>query len=681
METGNKQHEQAGYDLPGTAKTLAGRWRRLVPAVLLLLSVAASASAAQVGWTGGAGDGKWESGGNWSGGEVPGADDDVTIPPDSGTITTNGGTKEVKSLDVEDSESGGTKIQPDGPGKSLKIKTSGDVHIGEGNTARGSNGNNGQTGGNVEIESTDGKVTNDGTLEGGDGGTGTDPKDGGDVKVTGDDVENNGTETGGKGGSYTGTGRGKGKDGGDVDNKADHTCKPGKKKGGDAGTGKPNGNDGSKGKVDSSGEEFVSFIPGDRQEGATIAISTGPGGMIQLIGLQHGAFLADQSIFINAGGPGNPIEMFNFEPGAVVFQAGEQICLHGEVIMDGDRSLEEISEPDAIISPEPCLPPPGPFLDEFDDYDLGDVCGQSGWEEWEGSSDVCGQVTDAEQWSGSQSLLIEGASGPAGDDTVHRFDVEGGVVRFQTQILVPEDASGEGHVILLNQYPARQTNNWSLQITLDADSDLVFNRNAPSQSAELRRGEWANLVALIDLDADLVQVFYAGEQFVFDRSWRNGVDEGGQPWLKALDLYAGEPNGNGITAAYFDDVQVEPMGPNFGACCMESEGVCVEAIHMWDCEQMGGSFFEAHGCGDFDPPCGDLGGCLRNPAWVCDGDTDGDGQVNPVDSGLVQAAFGSLDEQDVCNYDVDCDGQINPVDSGIVQSLFGTCEPPRDVCR
>ena len=72
--------------------------------------------------------------------------------------------------------------------------------------------------------------------------------------------------------------------------------------------------------------------------------------------------------------------------------------------------------------------------------------------------------------------------------------------------------------------------------------------------------------------------------------------------------------------------------------------------------------------------------CVRDPAWLCDGDVDGDGQVNPVDSGLVQASFGSTDEQDMCNYDVDCDGQINPVDAGIVQSLFGTCEAPRDVC-
>ncbi len=56
------------------------------------------------------------------------------------------------------------------------------------------------------------------------------------------------------------------------------------------------------------------------------------------------------------------------------------------------------------------------------------------------------------------------------------------------------------------------------------------------------------------------------------------------------------------------------------------------------------------------------------------------GQVNPVDSGLVQAFFGSTDEIDLCQYDVDCDGQINPVDSGIVQSLFGTCEALQEVC-
>jgi ligand-binding sensor domain-containing protein len=78
-----------------------------------------------------------------------------------------------------------------------------------------------------------------------------------------------------------------------------------------------------------------------------------------------------------------------------------------------------------------------------------------------------------------------------------------------------------------------------------------------------------------------------------------------------------------------------------------------------------------------------LGGCARDPQWVCDGDVDGNGTVNPVDVGLIQAAFCTADDcpaAALCQYDLDCNGAINPVDAGIVQSLFGTCPAPRDVC-
>jgi hypothetical protein len=76
-------------------------------------------------------------------------------------------------------------------------------------------------------------------------------------------------------------------------------------------------------------------------------------------------------------------------------------------------------------------------------------------------------------------------------------------------------------------------------------------------------------------------------------------------------------------------------------------------------------------------------GCTRDPQWVCDGDVDGNGAVNPVDVGLVQAAFCSASDcsdTDLCQYDLDCNGAINPVDAGLVQSLFGLCNTPRDVC-
>ncbi len=102
------------------------------------------------------------------------------------------------------------------------------------------------------------------------------------------------------------------------------------------------------------------------------------------------------------------------------------------------------------------------------------------------------------------------------------------------------------------------------------------------------------------------------------------------------------------------------------------------SIGQPDAGQMSGGSFAITGGFWAVPASG--GGCTRDPEWICDGDVDGDGQVNPVDVGLVQATFGSTHEQNLCNYDVDCDGQINPVDSGIVQSLFGTCEEPRQVC-
>jgi hypothetical protein len=76
-------------------------------------------------------------------------------------------------------------------------------------------------------------------------------------------------------------------------------------------------------------------------------------------------------------------------------------------------------------------------------------------------------------------------------------------------------------------------------------------------------------------------------------------------------------------------------------------------------------------------------GCTRNPPWRCDGDVDGNGAVNPVDVGLVQAAFcsaGQCADDDLCQYDLDCNGAINPVDSGLVQSLFGQCDAPRASC-
>ena len=116
-----------------------------------------------------------------------------------------------------------------------------------------------------------------------------------------------------------------------------------------------------------------------------------------------------------------------------------------------------------------------------------------------------------------------------------------------------------------------------------------------------------------------------------------------------------------------------------GDTSIGGEYVLSGTIGQPDAGVMAGGEFVIVG-GFWGMPAGSSGGCTRDPAWVCDGDVDGNGAVNPVDLGLLQSVFGSEDPQDLCNFDMDCNGAINPVDSGIVQSLFGTCDNPRPVC-
>jgi hypothetical protein len=261
------------------------------------------------------------------------------------------------------------------------------------------------------------------------------------------------------------------------------------------------------------------------------------------------------------------------------------------------------------------------------------MCGLGGWEEWVGSIDVCGEVTTEEAFSGDRSIKIVGNVGGSngqGDDIVQRFDIEGGRHTLSMMTFVPGGGRGNGYVVLLSNYP--EPFDWAVVLRFDANGNLVRDSDHPGINTPMVKGEWIPLVIDIDLDADLVDVSYNGIRFITGKSWTGG---GGEPRFEALDLYAGEPGQNGTTGMYFDDIVLQSV-----------------------CEV-----------------------CVRDPEWACDGDVDGNGIVNPVDHGLVQAAFGSDDEADLCQYDIDCNGVINPVDSGLVQSLFGSCDPPRDACR
>ena len=60
----------------------------------------------------------------------------------------------------------------------------------------------------------------------------------------------------------------------------------------------------------------------------------------------------------------------------------------------------------------------------------------------------------------------------------------------------------------------------------------------------------------------------------------------------------------------------------------------------------------------------------------CDGDANGDGQVDPLDSGFVLARFGcpvGTGDPDCDAADQNGDGEVNPLDSGFVLARFGEC--------
>ena len=75
---------------------------------------------------------------------------------------------------------------------------------------------------------------------------------------------------------------------------------------------------------------------------------------------------------------------------------------------------------------------------------------------------------------------------------------------------------------------------------------------------------------------------------------------------------------------------------------------------------------------------GGLWGGVASDPTPCDGDANGDGAVDPLDSGYVLARFGCPvgTGDPLCDAaDVNGDGEVNPLDSGYVLARFGPCPP------
>jgi hypothetical protein len=268
------------------------------------------------------------------------------------------------------------------------------------------------------------------------------------------------------------------------------------------------------------------------------------------------------------------------------------------------------------------------WVEDFDEYEDGqDLHGVNGWKGWMNDPRYSARVTGAQARSAPHSVDISGEA-----DLVREFDgLREGWWRMTAWQYVPSEMEVESYFIVFSEYSDRGTREEGLIIEMDGGAGLIRDYiHGPSLPIVTDR--WVELVTVVFFDSTSAwgrhSFFYDGEPLYLGADWAcQRVTCPPLTGATALDLFA-----NYSTSIYYDDL----------------------------------SLF--------------VGGCGRDPGWLCEGDVDGDGQVNPVDSGIVQANFGNFDEQALCNYDIDCDGQISPVDAGIVQSLFGTCEAPRGAC-
>jgi hypothetical protein len=237
------------------------------------------------------------------------------------------------------------------------------------------------------------------------------------------------------------------------------------------------------------------------------------------------------------------------------------------------------------------------FFDDFESYPLGEFCSGGGWEEWVGGGGtVCGIIVD-DPAIDDQSLRIN-----ANDDMVQTFNIVGGIWELRTWVYVPSNATGRGFIIMLNQYPSPL--NWSLDLAFDAGADALILFDDPTFRRSLIYNRWVETIVHIDLDVDLMQITYDGDQFIFDRSWREGASGGGEPWIQALDLFADTSNGT-----FYDNVSLKQLPDPVGACCDPESAVCEDSVNRADCP---GRFKADTACGDLDPPCGQFNDeCVR----------------------------------------------------------------------
>jgi hypothetical protein len=185
--------------------------------------------------------------------------------------------------------------------------------------------------------------------------------------------------------------------------------------------------------------------------------------------------------------------------------------------------------------------------DNFDNYTLGPLHGQGGWESWDNNPDTTGYVTDNQSRSPSYSAAIAWFSGVSADIVYQFSGVSSGSWILTAWQYVPSDMEGKSYYLLLNTYQHGGPYAWSLQLEVSAETGRISDFDNPDDWLPLITDDWVEIRVEINFDIDLQTAYYNDEELV-SKAW--GVTKN----LGCIDLYADTAYSSSV---YYDDFVLE----------------------------------------------------------------------------------------------------------------------------
>lgn len=210
--------------------------------------------------------------------------------------------------------------------------------------------------------------------------------------------------------------------------------------------------------------------------------------------------------------------------------------------------------------------------DDFESYTLGNIDGQGNWIDFGGV--MANEVSSELAFSGNQSL--KQTIGPiAGNPVVPGYGSdlfldlplkkESGQWQLSYQLYVPASFNGAAALLASEGFIAEE--DFDVGTFLVADGTTGFDEfflsidggNPESSALRLVRNQWVEVKSAIDLDTNVVDVFYNGSNF-YSGPWdpansTPGIDDEIQS-IGGLNLWVQGGNGGSV---YYDDIKLSAV--------------------------------------------------------------------------------------------------------------------------